>query len=99
MASALRKQLVAGALDNRREQLALADVADIPLQRAPHLPLLQRCWELREYLTAYDAAYVALAEALAVTLLTADTRIARAPGLRCQVEVLQSAPSPMKKQF
>jgi len=71
--------------DRRRAELALADLADIPLRRAPHLPLLKRCWELRHNLTPYDASYVALAEALGVTLLTADRRLARASGIRCSV--------------
>ena len=88
VASVLRKQLAAGALDVRRAELALADLADLPLERASHLPLLARCWELRDNLTMYDASYVALAEVLDGTLLTADTRITRAPGPRCPIEVL-----------
>jgi predicted nucleic acid-binding protein len=87
--SVLRKQLAGGALDGRRAQLALTDLADLPLERASHLPLLARCWELRDNLTMYDASYVALAEALDVTLLTADNRIARAPGLACPVDVMR----------
>lgn len=74
--------------DERRGALALADLADLPLRRAPHLPLLPRCWELRHNLTPYDAVYVALAEALEVALLTADGRLARASGIRCAVDVL-----------
>lgn len=74
--------------DERRGALALADLADIPLRRAPHLPLLERCWELRHNLTPYDASYVALAEALEVVLLTADQRMTRATGIRCHVEAL-----------
>jgi len=60
----------------------------VPLRRAPHRPLLDRCWELRENLSAYDAAYVALAELLDAVLLTADARLAKAPGPRCRVELL-----------
>jgi predicted nucleic acid-binding protein len=75
--------------DQRRAALAFADLADIPLRRAPHLPLLERCWELRYNLTPYDAAYVALAEMLEVPLLTADRRLARASGIRCDVKVLE----------
>jgi predicted nucleic acid-binding protein len=86
--SVLRRQLSAGQLDVRRAQLALADLLDLPIERAPHAPLLSRCWDLRDNLTVYDAAYVALAEALGTVLLTADTRLANAPGLRCPVEVL-----------
>ncbi len=87
--SVLRRQLAAGHLDVRRAQLALDDLLDLPVGRAPHAPLLLRCWELRDNLTVYDAAYVALAEALGTALLTADTRLATAPGLRCPVEVLR----------
>jgi len=86
--SVLRRQLSAGQLDTRRAQLALDDLLDLPIERAPHAPLLSRCWDLRDNLTVYDAAYVALAEALGTVLLTADTRLANAPGLRCHVELL-----------
>lgn len=74
--------------DRRRAALALADLAEIPLRRAPHLPLLERCWSLRHNLTPYDAAYVALAEMLEIPLLTADRRLARASGIQCEVLVL-----------
>ena len=74
--------------DERRAALALADLADLPLRRAPHLPLLPRCWELRHNLTPYDAAYVALAEALDAALVTADRRLSRAAGIRCSVDIL-----------
>jgi predicted nucleic acid-binding protein len=86
--SAWRRLLAAGALDERRAALALADLDALPLERAPHGPLLARCWELRANLTTYDAAYVALAEALGVPLLTGDARLAAAPGIRCEVETL-----------
>src|SRR5947208_2952668 len=69
--------------DERRAALALSDLEDLPLARAPHLPLLPRCWALRHNLTPYDAAYVALAEALDSELVTADRRLARAPGVAC----------------
>jgi predicted nucleic acid-binding protein len=87
--SVLRRQLSAGGLDARRAQFAVDDLRDLPLQRAPHRPLLPRCWELRDTLTAYDAAYVALAEALECALLTADNRMADAPGVTCPIEVLR----------
>src|ERR1700684_1805565 len=86
-ASVLRRQLRAGAIDARRAGLALDDLAALPARRAPHRPLLARCWELRDNLTIYDAAYVALAEAMDVTLLTGDGRLARATGPRCHIEV------------
>ena len=86
--SVLRRQLAHGALDVRRAELAATDLADLPLERAPHVPLLPRCWELRDDLTPYDAAYVALAELLDAELVTADAHLAAAPGLRCRVTVL-----------
>ncbi len=69
---------------------ALDDLQHLPVRRVPHVRLLPRCWELRRNLSIYDAVYVALAEALDLPLLTADRRLARAPGIRCDVEVLTS---------
>ncbi|WP_322762923.1 type II toxin-antitoxin system VapC family toxin [Frankia sp. Cr2] len=86
--SVLRRLRAGGHLDTRRAELALTDLIDLPLRREPHRRLLSRCWELRENLTSYDAAYVALAEVLGVAVLTTDKRLARAPGIRCPVEVL-----------
>lgn len=87
-ASVIRRGLLAGRLNHRRAQLALIDLVELPLHRAPHRLLLVRCWELRDNLTIYDAAYVALAELLDVVLVTADARLAGAPGLRCELELL-----------
>jgi predicted nucleic acid-binding protein len=89
VASVLRRQMKAAALDARRAWLALGDLAALPARRAPHRPLLPRCWELRENLTVYDAVYVALAELMRATLLTGDRRLAKAPGPRCPIEVIQ----------
>lgn len=86
--STLRRAVRAGRLDERRSGQVLDDLAALPLQRVPHLPLLARVWELRDNLTAYDAAYVALAESLRALLLTADGGIGKASGVRCEVEVL-----------
>lgn len=88
VASVLRRQVGAGAVDARRARLALDDLAAMPIQRARHRDLLTRCWELRANLTPYDAAYVALAEALEADLLTGDRRLSRARGPRCHIEVL-----------
>lgn len=85
--SVLRRLVRAGEMPERRASLAKEDLAGLPLQRAPHTPLLARCWELRDNLTCYDAAYVALAEALGCVLLTADSRLASAPGPQCEVEL------------
>jgi predicted nucleic acid-binding protein len=86
--SVVRRQVQAGGLDVQRADLALGSLAAVPLRRARHRPLLARCWELRDNVTVYDAAYVALAELLGTVLVTADARLARAPGLHCPVEVL-----------
>jgi predicted nucleic acid-binding protein len=88
VASAWRRLAAAGQLEPRRVELALTDLLALRLDRVVHGPLLGRCWELRSNLTIYDAAYVALAEALDIVLLTADRRLADAPGLLCTVEVL-----------
>ena len=87
--SVLRRAALDGRLEARRSGQALDDLAALPLRRAPHLPLLPRIWELRANVTVYDAAYVALAEALGIALLTADRRLAAAPGVRCDVELLR----------
>jgi predicted nucleic acid-binding protein len=86
--SVLRRQVLRGEIDARRAGLALNDLAVLPLERAPHRPLISRCWQLRENVTTYDAAYVALAEALGVTLLTGDRRLAGATGPECHIELL-----------
>lgn len=87
--SVLRGRLAGGHLDTRRAELALGDLVDLPLQRVPARHLFGRCWELKDNLTIYDAAYVALAEALTAPLLTADAKLARAPGTHCRIEVLR----------
>ena len=94
VASVLRRQLLAGAIDARRAGFALDDLAALPARRAPHRPLLARCWELRDNLNIYDAIYVALAEALEATLLTGDRRLGRAPGVRCSIEIFQPHSEP-----
>jgi predicted nucleic acid-binding protein len=91
VASVLRRQLRTGAVDQRRAALALTDLTALPLRRAPHGVLVSRCWELRDNLTIYDAAYVALAEMLPADLLTGDTRLANAPKIRCLIEVMRSS--------
>lgn len=87
--SAWRRLAAAGDLDERRAQLALEDLRALRMERVPHRPLLPRCWELRDKLTAYDAVYVALAEVLNVTLLTADARLAGASGSSCEIELIR----------
>ena len=86
--SVLRGRHAGGHLDTRRAELALDDLLALPVRRVPARYLPARCWELRDDLTGYDAAYVALAEKLEVSLLTGDARLAKAPGTHCQIEVL-----------
>lgn len=86
--AAIRGQERTGHVESGRAQQALLALRRLPLRRAAHRPLLRRCWELRESVTLYDAAYVALAEALGVALLTADARLANATGPRCEFVVL-----------
>lgn len=87
--SAWRRLVGAGELDERRARLALTDLQALRVDRVRHGTLIDRCWELRDNLTVYDAAYVALAELLGVTLLTADGKLSKAPGSRCSIEVLR----------
>jgi predicted nucleic acid-binding protein len=87
--SVLRRVVASGAMTNRRACLAVDDLASLPMVRSAHQPLLRRCWELRDNFTSYDAAYVALAEALECTLLTADHRLLAAPGSTCHIELLE----------
>jgi predicted nucleic acid-binding protein len=87
--SVWRRQVAAGEMTARRAALAVSDLAALPLRRMSHRLVLQRCWELRHTVTVYDAAYVALAEALAIPLLTADARLSRAAGLRCAIKLIK----------
>lgn len=91
-ASVIRGAVRAGTVSRRRAAFALTDLIDLPITRAKHRALLARCWELRDNLTIYDASYAALAEVLDVPLVTADRRLARAPGTRCAIELLGEAP-------
>lgn len=88
VAQVLRKQVAKGLVSELRGQTALDDFLQIPLMRYPHDVVLRRVWQLRQNLTAYDAVYVALAEALRVPLLTCDANIAGAPGHRARVDVV-----------
>ncbi len=74
------------SLDRATE--ALSDYRDLGIDRFSHELLLGRVWELRANLTAYDAAYVALAELLDAPLLTADHRLARSPGHHAKIELI-----------
>ena len=84
----LRRLVRAGELSADRAADAMADLADLDLHRHAHLDLLARAWKLRENVTAYDAMYVVLAEALDAPILTCDAPLAKAPGHRARVEVI-----------
>jgi predicted nucleic acid-binding protein len=88
VAQVLRRYATSGEIDASRGRMALADLADLPVQRYPHDFLLPRVWELGNDLTAYDAVYVALAEALDAPLLTGDQRLAAAAGRYTRVELV-----------
>lgn len=88
MLASVRGRLLAGKLGLEDAERVLARHAVLPLERFSHVALRSRIWELRDNLTAYDAAYVALAETLGAPLLTSDGRLARVPGVRCKVEVV-----------
>lgn len=83
----LRRYAAAGEISAERAREALDDLSSFRLRRWAHDALAMRIWGLRQNLTAYDAAYIALAEALGAPLLTRDRRLASAPGIRTRVEV------------
>lgn len=84
----LRRYVRLGEMSETRATQALADLEALPVVRYPPAPFTARIWELRNDLTAYDAAYVALAEALRASLLTCDTALASVPGVEAAVDVV-----------
>ncbi len=84
----LRRLVRTGEVSADRAAEAIADLAGLDLHRHAHLDLLTRAWKLRENITAYDAMYVALAEALDAPIITCDAPLARAPGHRARIEVV-----------
>lgn len=89
VAQALRRYVRAGDLDEASAAEAIEDLRALDLERHAHEPLLDRVFSLRDRLTAYDAVYVALAEALGATLVTCDGKLARTPGLGDRVELVR----------
>jgi len=85
---ALRRLVAAGRLSAVRAEEALTDFSDLALVRHPHQPFLWRIWELRDQLTAYDAAYVALAETLDAPIVTCDRRAASSRGHRARFDLV-----------
>ena len=88
IAQTLRSYVQRGAFDAERGARALRHWRHLQAERYGHHRFLDRIWELRHNVSAYDAVYVALAEALSTTLLTADRRLAGAPGLQGRVELI-----------
>lgn len=89
VAQVLRRFEAAGQLSASRGRAALDDLADLPLTRYPHTIFLPRIWTWRQNLTAYDATYVALAEALGANLLTCDAKLARFRLRNIRIELIQ----------
>lgn len=87
--SAWRRHVRVGHMSAEAASTAISHLRSLPVRRIPHEMLVDRIWELRENLTVADAAYVALAEDLEVPLLTADARLTRAPGPRCEFQLIE----------
>jgi predicted nucleic acid-binding protein len=85
VASTVRRLTLLRAISARRGQEVLDDFLELPIRRYPATQLLERIFELRNNLTAYDAAYIALAEALDAPLITTDERLARATGHSAEI--------------
>jgi predicted nucleic acid-binding protein len=85
VASAIRSLVASKRMDAHRGEQAFAELAMLPAKRYPHTPLLGRIWELRRKFTAYDAAYIALAEAAGAVLYTCDGKLARGHGAKVAV--------------
>jgi len=89
VAQVIRRYSRSGEIDAVRGMQALDDLHDFQIARYPHYPFLRRIWELRHNVTAYDATYLALAEALAAPLLTRDAKLAASAGHDARVELLR----------
>jgi predicted nucleic acid-binding protein len=88
VAQVVRRLVREGRLSASRAEQAIQDLLDMRITRYPHLVLLPRIWQLRHNLSAYDAAYIVLAEKLGATLLTRDARLASTPGHAATVKVV-----------
>ncbi|MGQ0836002.1 MAG: type II toxin-antitoxin system VapC family toxin [Gammaproteobacteria bacterium] len=90
VAQALRRLVQLEEITPARAQQALDDHHAFVIERYPHQPLLARIWQLRDAVSAYDAAYVALAEALGAPLLTCDAKLGRSHGHRARIVAISS---------
>lgn len=88
VASGLRRLAAAGTVAEENASAALRTWQRLAVTRYPLVGLLDRTWELRHTVSTYDATYVALAESLDCTLVTADGRLSRSPGPRCTITVV-----------
>jgi len=88
VANAIRRLCTIRQTSHERGSRAIGDLGVLPVRRYPHTPLVDRIWQLRANLTAYDAAYIALAEVLRAPLVTRDRRLASTQGHRARVELV-----------
>jgi predicted nucleic acid-binding protein len=86
---ALRRLVRMGEVSPSRADEVIADLGDLDLHRHAHLDLLARAWTLRDNVSAYDAVYVALAEAMEATIVTCDGPLAKAPGSRIRIDLIE----------
>jgi predicted nucleic acid-binding protein len=91
VAHVLRRMAARGEISDADAEEALRDITEAPIARTPHRPLVSRIWELRHAVTAYDAAYVALAEALDAPLVTSDAKLAGSNGHDAVVELFPTS--------
>lgn len=91
VAHVLRRMAARGDIPDADAEEALRDITEAPIARTPHRPLVPRIWELRHAVTAYDAAYVALAEALNVPLVTSDAKLAGSNGHNAVIELFPTS--------
>ena len=85
---ALRRLVRMGEVSPGRAEEVIADLSDLDLHRHAHLDLLARAWKLRDNVSAYDAVYIALAEAMEAALVTCDGPLAKAPSNRVRIELI-----------